>query len=48
MVTRRALDEAASAAAVLEEGLARYEHAVMANYHRLKTVDNAYSMRKDF
>ena len=43
--TQRVLDAAASAAAVLEEGLERYEQAVMANYHRLKTVDNVYRQR---
>src|SRR6266571_4212972 len=40
--TQRLLEEAASAAKVLEEGLERYERVVMANYHRLKTVDNVY------
>ena len=45
LFTQRVLDEAATAAAVLEEGLERYEHAVMANYHRLKTVDNVYRQR---
>ena len=43
--TQRVLDEAATAANVLEEGLDRYEQAVMANYHRLKTVDNVYRQR---
>jgi hypothetical protein len=43
--TQRILDEAATAANVLEEGLERYEQAVMANYHRLKTVDNVYRQR---
>jgi len=43
--TQRLLDEAATAAGVLEEGLERYRHAVMANYHRLKTVDNLYKWR---
>ncbi len=42
---QRVLDEAATAADVLEEGFERYEHAVMANYHRLKTVDNVYRQR---
>jgi hypothetical protein len=42
---QRVLDEAATAADVLEEGFDRYEHAVMANYHRLKTVDNVYRQR---
>jgi hypothetical protein len=39
------LDDATTAAEVLEEGFDRYEHAVMANYHRLKTVDNVYRQR---
>lgn len=39
------LDDAATAADVLEEGFDRYEHAVMANYHRIKTVDNVYRQR---
>jgi hypothetical protein len=43
--TQRLLDEAATAAGVLAEGLERYRHAVMANYHRLKTVDNLYKWR---
>jgi hypothetical protein len=42
---QRVLDDASTAAEVLEEGLDRYEHAVMANYHRLKTVDNVYRQR---
>jgi Wadjet protein JetA len=42
---QRVLDDAATAAQVLEEGFDRYEHAVMANYHRLKTVDNVYRQR---
>src|SRR5439155_8967563 len=45
LFTQRVLDEATSAAKVLEEGLERYEHAVMANYHRLKTVENVYRQR---
>lgn len=45
LFTERILAEAATAARVLEEGLERYEHAVMANYHRLKTVDNVYRQR---
>ncbi|MBI5489006.1 MAG: hypothetical protein HY905_16855 [Deltaproteobacteria bacterium] len=45
LFTQRILDEAATAAAVLEEGFERYEHVVMANYHRLKTVDNVYRQR---
>src|SRR5437762_13832869 len=39
---QRVLDGAATAAEVVEEGFDRYEHAVMASYHRLKTVDNVY------
>jgi Family of unknown function (DUF5716) len=42
---QRVLDDASTAAEVLEEGFDRYEHAVMANYHRLKTVDNVYRQR---
>jgi hypothetical protein len=42
---QRVLDTATTAADVLEEGFERYEHAVMANYHRLKTVDNVYRQR---
>jgi len=45
LFTQRVLEEVTTAAAVLEEGLERYEHAVMANYHRLKTVDNVYRQR---
>ncbi len=45
LFTQRVLEEMATAAAVLEEGLERYEQAVMANYHRLKTVDNVYRQR---
>ena len=45
LFTQRVLEEAATVAAVLEEGLERYEHAVMANYHRLKTVENVYRQR---
>ena len=40
LFVQRVLDDASTAAEVLEEGFDRYEHAVMANYHRLKTVDN--------
>lgn len=45
LFTQRVLEEMATASAVLEEGLERYEQAVMANYHRLKTVDNVYRQR---
>jgi hypothetical protein len=45
LFTQRVLDEMDTAAAVLEEGFERYEHAVMANYHRLKTVDNVFRQR---
>jgi Family of unknown function (DUF5716) len=43
--TQRLLDEAATAAVVLNESFERYRRAVMANYHRLKTVDNLYKWR---
>lgn len=43
--TQRVLDQASSAASILEEGLDRYQSAVMANYHRLKTVDNLFKWR---
>lgn len=43
--TQRLLDEVATAAGVLEEGIDHYRHAVLANYHRLKTVDNLYKWR---
>lgn len=39
------VEEASSAAAVLEAGLEQYERAIMGNYHRLKTVDNVYRQR---
>jgi Wadjet anti plasmid transformation system JetA-like protein len=45
LFTQRLLDEANTAAAVLAEGIDRYEHAVLANYHRLKTIDNVYRQR---
>jgi hypothetical protein len=45
LFTQRVLEQMSTAAAVLEEGLERYEQAVMANYHRLKTVDNVYRQR---
>jgi hypothetical protein len=45
LFTQRVLEDVATAAAVLEEGFERYEQAVMANYHRLKTVDNVYRQR---
>ncbi len=45
--TQRLLDQAATPEAVLEEGVDRYHHAVQANYHRLKTVDNLYNWRSD-
>ncbi|MBK6688182.1 MAG: hypothetical protein IPG45_27150 [Deltaproteobacteria bacterium] len=43
--TQEILDEATSAAKVLEFGLDHYQQAVMGNYHRLKTVDNVYRQR---
>ncbi len=45
LFTQRLLDEAHTAAAVLAEGIDRYEHAILANYHRLKTIDNVYRQR---
>lgn len=30
---------------MLAEGIDRYEHAILANYHRLKTIDNVYRQR---
>jgi hypothetical protein len=43
--TQKLLDRAKSAAAILEEGIGRYHSAVMANYHRIKTVDNLFKWR---
>lgn len=43
--TQRMLDAVSTASGVLEEGLESYRHAVLANYHRLKTVDNLYKWR---
>jgi len=43
--TQRLLDEAATAANVLERGIDHYREAVLANYHRLKTVDNLHKWR---
>ncbi len=43
--TQRLLDQVSTAAGVLEEGIDHYRHAVMANYHRLKTIDNLYKWR---
>jgi hypothetical protein len=43
--TQRLLDAVSTASGVLEEGLDHYRHAVLANYHRLKTVDNLYKWR---
>ncbi len=45
LFTERILAEASSPAKVLEEGFEHYEQAVMANYHRLKTVDNVHRQR---
>lgn len=42
---QKLLDEVSTAAGVLEEGVDRYRQAVLANYHRLKTVDNLYRVR---
>jgi hypothetical protein len=43
--TQKILDRAKSAAVILEEGIGRYHSAVMANYHRIKTVDNLFKWR---
>lgn len=43
--TQRMVQEAVTAAKVLEHGLDKYRGAVLANYHRLKTVDNLYKWR---
>jgi hypothetical protein len=43
--TKKLLDEVSTAAVVLEEGIDHYRHAVQANYHRLKTVDNLFKWR---
>ncbi len=43
--TQKLLDEVSTAAGVLEQGIDRYRHAVQANYHRLKTVDNLFKWR---
>lgn len=45
--TQRILDEVTTASGVLEEGIDHYREAVMANYHRLKTVENLYRWRTD-
>ncbi len=45
LFTQRLLDQANTAATVLAEGIDRYEHAILANYHRLKTIDNVYRQR---
>jgi hypothetical protein len=45
LFTERILSEAGSPAKVLEEGFEHYEQAVMANYHRLKTIDNVHRQR---
>ncbi|MCC7385221.1 MAG: hypothetical protein IT384_25460 [Deltaproteobacteria bacterium] len=42
---QRVLDQAVKAADVLSEGLDRYQQAIMASYHRLKTVDNVFRQR---
>lgn len=43
--TQQLLDEAATASDVLARGIDHYRSAVLANYHRLKTVDNLYKWR---
>lgn len=45
--TQRLLDEVTTASGVLKEGIDHYRDAVMANYHRLKTVENLYRWRTD-
>ena len=45
LFTQRLLDQANTAATILAEGIDRYEHAILANYHRLKTIDNVYRQR---
>ncbi|MBN1208212.1 MAG: hypothetical protein JXB05_25345 [Myxococcaceae bacterium] len=45
--TQRLLDEVTTASGVLAEGIDHYRDAVMANYHRLKTVENLYRWRTD-
>jgi hypothetical protein len=45
--TQRLLDKVNTASGVLEEGIDHYREAVMANYHRLKTVENLYRWRTD-
>lgn len=45
--TQRLLDEVTTASGVLEEGIDHYRDAVLANYHRLKTVENLYRWRTD-
>ncbi len=44
---QRMLDEVTTPAGVLAEGLDRYRQAVMANYHRLKTVENLFKWRAE-
>jgi hypothetical protein len=45
--TQRIMQQVQTAAGVLEEGIDRYRQAVLANYHRLKTIDNLYKFRGD-
>jgi Wadjet anti plasmid transformation system JetA-like protein len=45
LFTQRILDEASKASDVLAHSLDRYQQAVMASYHRLKTVDNVFRQR---
>jgi hypothetical protein len=45
LFTQRLLDQANTAATILSEGIDRYEHAILANYHRLTTIDNVYRQR---
>lgn len=44
---QRMLDGVESAAGVLEESLEHYRQAVMANYHRLKTIENLFKWRAE-
>ena len=47
LFVQRMLDDVATPAGVLEEGIDRYRQAVMANYHRLKTVENLFKWRAE-
>lgn len=45
--TRRMIERAVTASAVLEEGFDRYQPRVMRNLHRLKTSENFFRIRPD-